>query len=463
MDPDWLARDPRLIGARRKGQRLHRGRQGDAPERRARAAVAGRARPIATPAPRGQVELSTSPFYHPILPLLCDSDVHLRRIRTRRGRGGGSRGPDDARLQIERAIAFHEATFGSRPAGMWPSEGSVSDEAVSADRRRRASTGSPPTRTSCRARSNTPLATPDLLYRPYRDRRRAGRSRCFATTRCRIASAFTISPGTPRAAADDFVEQCPRCRAAGLREPAAGKSRLCRSSSTARTPGSTTPAAGGRSCARSTGALERAGDIQTVTMSEAASGPAPPLPSIFPGSWINGDFYIWIGHRDDHRAWDQLSAARAAFDARAALVSPEAAGPGARGNADRRRQRLVLVVRRRPLVRPRRRLRRPVPPPSCATPTRRSDAPIPGGAVRDQHQHRRRARSARAVGPAHAHPRRPGHQLPGVGGRGRRRRWSRPGGAMHEVAAPSLVAGRSGRPVARRRCACGSPAPSWSR
>ena len=29
-------------------------------------------------AARGQVELSTSPFYHPILPLLCDTDVYLR-------------------------------------------------------------------------------------------------------------------------------------------------------------------------------------------------------------------------------------------------------------------------------------------------------------------------------------------------------------------------------------------------
>ena len=68
------------------------------------------------------------------------------------------------------------------------------------------------------------------------------------------------------------------------------------------------------------GALERATDIQTVTMAEAAAGPATPLPGVFPGSWINGDFYIWIGHRDDHRAWDQLSAARVTFDARAALV-----------------------------------------------------------------------------------------------------------------------------------------------
>src|SRR5262249_48899072 len=77
---------------------------------------------------RGQVELSTSPFYHPILPLLCDTDVYLRthpqspmpRERFRR--------PEDAAEQIRRAIALHERTFGHRPAGMWPSEGSVSPE-----------------------------------------------------------------------------------------------------------------------------------------------------------------------------------------------------------------------------------------------------------------------------------------------------------------------------------------------
>ncbi len=39
------------------------------------------------------------------------------------------------------------------------------------------------------------------------------------------------------------------------------------------------------------------------------------LPSIFPGSWINSDFYIWIGHADDHRAWAQLADARRALDA----------------------------------------------------------------------------------------------------------------------------------------------------
>ena len=36
--------------------------------------------------------------------------------------------PEDAQSQIDRAIKFHEQLFGSRPAGMWPSEGSVAEE-----------------------------------------------------------------------------------------------------------------------------------------------------------------------------------------------------------------------------------------------------------------------------------------------------------------------------------------------
>ena len=39
------------------------------------------------------------------------------------------------------------------------------------------------------------------------------------------------------------------------------------------------------------------------------------LSSIFPGSWIDANFYIWIGHHDDRRAWGQLSDARHALEA----------------------------------------------------------------------------------------------------------------------------------------------------
>jgi hypothetical protein len=49
-------------------------------------------------------------------------------------------------------------------------------------------------------------------------------------------------------------------------------------------------------------------------MAEACSGAKDILPGIFPGSWINADFYIWIGHADDQRAWSQLADARRALE-----------------------------------------------------------------------------------------------------------------------------------------------------
>ena len=49
-------------------------------------------------------------------------------------------------------------------------------------------------------------------------------------------------------------------------------------------------------------------------MREAARQAAPPLDGIFPGSWIDANFYIWIGHRDDQLAWSQLAEAREAVE-----------------------------------------------------------------------------------------------------------------------------------------------------
>ncbi len=81
-------------------------------------------------AARGQVELAASPFYHPILPLLCDTDVYLRTHPQSRMPRHRFRHPEDARAQLERAAADHERRFGVRPTGLWPSEGSVSEAMV---------------------------------------------------------------------------------------------------------------------------------------------------------------------------------------------------------------------------------------------------------------------------------------------------------------------------------------------
>jgi len=319
MDPDLLSRDPRLVALVRKDRGFSENDK--TLLRSVELDVLGRVVPAYREASaRGQIELATSPFYHPILPLLCDSDAHQvaqpgsARPRTR------FRRPGDARLQIDRALAFHEATFGSRPAGMWPSEGSVSDQAVAlmAD----AGLKWIATDEDILSRSLEMPMRPELLYRPYRIGER-GPVALFRDHAMSDRIGFHYQSWSAEAAAADFVEQV---RSAGRRFAGAGSGEVA-----------TIPVildgenaweyyeGGGRPFLRALyRALSAADDIRTVTMAEAAEGRPTALPSIFPGSWINGDFYIWIGHRDDHRAWDQLSAARDAYDQHAAAAAAEA-------------------------------------------------------------------------------------------------------------------------------------------
>lgn len=76
----------------------------------------------------GQIELSTTPFYHPILPLLLDTSV-AKRARPE-DEVPAFRAPEDAKTQAERALLHHKEVFGEVPKGMWPAEGAVSPEAL---------------------------------------------------------------------------------------------------------------------------------------------------------------------------------------------------------------------------------------------------------------------------------------------------------------------------------------------
>src|SRR5438045_2236467 len=56
--------------------------------------------------------------------------------------------------------------------------------------------------------------------------------------------------------------------------------------------------------------------MRAVTVSEALRlMPPEPIDHIFPGSWINANFDIWIGAEEDNDAWTQLLRARATYDA----------------------------------------------------------------------------------------------------------------------------------------------------
>ena len=198
----------------------------------------------------GQVEISTTPYYHPILPLLCDSNIagisHPNVPLPPRFRH-----PEDARKQLMLAREYVEQHFGVAPVGLWPSEGSVSDEVFTIASELGFEWSATDSGVLNRTRQ---YAVPvDGLYRPYEWRQ--GERAVRVIFRDHFMSdliGFVYSKMEPSHAAADFLhrirENCRRY--SGTR----AATRWCRSSWTARTPGSITTATAGLSCASCTGA-----------------------------------------------------------------------------------------------------------------------------------------------------------------------------------------------------------------
>jgi alpha-amylase/alpha-mannosidase (GH57 family) len=76
---------------------------------------------------RGQIELSLSPYYHPILPLVYNTNIAKEALPKTTLPQKAFSWPQDAQKQVERAVNFFRDTFALAPAGMWPSEQSVSE------------------------------------------------------------------------------------------------------------------------------------------------------------------------------------------------------------------------------------------------------------------------------------------------------------------------------------------------
>ncbi|HWW51160.1 MAG TPA: glycoside hydrolase family 57 protein, partial [Verrucomicrobiae bacterium] len=129
MDEEYLAKDPAVRELSEKGKNFSEEDKTVLREKQHEllAAVLPQYHRMAA---RGQIEISTTPYYHPILPLLCDSDVALVANPHTPLPRPPFRYPQDAREQLVRSRRFHERVFGKPPAGLWPSEGSVSDQAL---------------------------------------------------------------------------------------------------------------------------------------------------------------------------------------------------------------------------------------------------------------------------------------------------------------------------------------------
>ena len=115
MDEEYLATDPVVSALSKKGSDFT---EDDKQKLRAKQLeLLARVLPEYRKAQEsGQIEISTTPFYHPILPLLCDTDVARQANPGTPLPSPAFRHPEDAREQLVRARAYHERLFG-RPAG----------------------------------------------------------------------------------------------------------------------------------------------------------------------------------------------------------------------------------------------------------------------------------------------------------------------------------------------------------
>jgi len=268
---------------------------------------------------RGAVELSTTPFYHPILPLLCDTSngrvsspgLPLPRRRFLQ--------TNDALEQMHRAIQFHEQTFGQRPAGMWPSEGSVSDEVLKLARHaglKWMATDEGVLGRSTRSfleRNSAGHLTPDSaarLYQLYRHGEEAdGVSLVFRDHNLSDLIGFVYSGVPPKEAATHFVKSI---KASAQSVLTTGRNAMVPIILDGENAWEHFPASGREFLRRLYHAIESDPQIEPLTISEVIerTTDATALTSLVPGSWINANFNVWIGAQEDNLAWDYLAEAR---------------------------------------------------------------------------------------------------------------------------------------------------------
>ncbi|MGI6132631.1 MAG: glycoside hydrolase family 57, partial [Bacillota bacterium] len=334
LDPDFIEADPTM------NELVHKARGFTEAEKQL--VVAKHAEIIREVVPlyrqmqqSGQIEVTTTPFYHPIMPLLYDTD--LARIASPKLDLPAERfaRPEDVEAQLGLAVDFYQSHFGARPRGLWPSEQAVGqkivdivhsagfDWMVSSEGVLARSLG-----VALRDGAGN-VVRPDLLYRPYiveEDGKQM--TILFRDIVLSDKIGFSYSGMTGRAAARDLVNYLRKVKAdlAGV----AG-------------PHIVTIALDGENCWEYYAndgkeflhtlyeALNTDTDFRAVTVEEyLAVNPATErIPVLHTGSWISDNLETWIGEAEENRAWDYLARARRALEEAAGGVDACGAACGA--------------------------------------------------------------------------------------------------------------------------------------
>jgi alpha-amylase/alpha-mannosidase (GH57 family) len=273
----------------------------------------------AAAAKNGLIEISTSPFYHPILPLVCDTQMGAVSSPGLPLPQNRYRHPGDAREQLQRGLALHERVFGLRPQGVWPSEGSVSDEVLTIAHQlgvqwmatdegvlgRSLGTGF-----SRDGYGHLDSDGAHRLYTIYRyENADTWMNMIFRDHTLSDLIGFVYSSMPPQDAANNLIH---KIRESAKSVLASGQDAMVPIILDGENAWEYYPKSGREFLRRFYDALQNDPGIEAVTVTEAIARHknVGHLKSLVPGSWINANFNVWIGAPEDNKAWDYLYHAR---------------------------------------------------------------------------------------------------------------------------------------------------------
>ncbi len=272
----------------------------------------------------GQIEISTTPHYHPLAPLLIDfSSAKEAMPESPLPKSPHyPKGRERVIAHIHRAKNSHRERFGAEPQGMWPAEGSISTETLevfASEGCRWVASGEGVLVNSLRHTQQPVPERSQYLYRPYRLEKGTEDLSCFfRDDHLSDLIGFEYSRWHGKDAVLHFIDQIET---------------IARNAPDDETPVISVildgenaweyyPYNGFYFLDELYTKLEKHTQIRTNTYSDYLKPSVPrnfsaqthSLPGIVAGSWVYGNFSTWIGSKDKNRAWDLLCVAKQSFD-----------------------------------------------------------------------------------------------------------------------------------------------------
>jgi len=264
----------------------------------------------------GQIEITTTPFYHPIMPLLHSTSTARVAVSDIRLPAREFFAPLDLSAQLEKAVEYYEEFFGRRPAGLWPSEQAVgqeiieyvhdvgfiwmvSDEGVlsrSLGRSLRDAGGK--------------LTRPEVLYRPYWVK--SGEKKVAMLFRDYELSdkiAYTFSPMAGQEAAGELFSTLHEARRRLAGKPG---NHVVTIALDGENPWEYYDRDGKDFLHALYKGLSEDPYLISVTVGEYLSKnpPVETIEKLYTGSWHRSDLSIWIGEEETNKAWVYLDTTR---------------------------------------------------------------------------------------------------------------------------------------------------------